>query len=206
MQRKDTEGYSHVREERYVIYRNFLLDKVTSYYHEYKKQTGISIDYLFWVDMDLRGIDIQAIASEFAYAWRAGFDVVCTNGIKYTGWYYDSYATVYEDGVWAYGMERWRITNRIRGERFYEMKSCFGGFAAYNLPFLIESQCKYQHFGWAYGRLDTFRKFADIYHIDRTCEHLPFNFCIREHGGKLAVATEAHSFYVKIIRLYSINQ
>ena len=93
MQKQETEGYSHVREERYVIYRNFLLDKVTSYYKQYKKETGISIDYLFWVDMDLRGIDIQAIASEFSYAWRAGFDVVCTNGIKYTGWYYDSYAT-----------------------------------------------------------------------------------------------------------------
>jgi len=194
-QRKLTEGYGSVREERYVIYRNFLLDTVRKYYETYKEETGIQIDYLFWVDMDLRGIDIQSVASEFSYAWRAGFDVVCTNGIKYTGWYYDSYATVYEDGVWAYGMERWRITNRIRGERFYEMKSCFGGFAAYNLPFLISTDCKYQHFGWAYGRLDSFRKFADIYHIDRTCEHLPFNFCVREHGGKLAVATEAHSFY-----------
>jgi len=191
----ETEGYDRVREERYVIYRNFLLDTVSKYYKDYKNQTGISIDYLFWVDMDLRGIDMQAVADEFSYAWRAGYDVVCTNGIKYTGWYYDSYATVYEDGIWAYGTARWLITNRVRGERFYDMKSCFGGFAGYNLPFLIETGCRYQHFGWAYGRLQTFKRFADIYHIDRTCEHLPLNFCIREHGGKLAVATEAHSFY-----------
>eukprot|EP00485_Elphidium_margaritaceum_P008343 CAMPEP_0202690184 /NCGR_PEP_ID=MMETSP1385-20130828/5255_1 /ASSEMBLY_ACC=CAM_ASM_000861 /TAXON_ID=933848 /ORGANISM="Elphidium margaritaceum" /LENGTH=360 /DNA_ID=CAMNT_0049345419 /DNA_START=247 /DNA_END=1332 /DNA_ORIENTATION=+ len=194
-QKAETEGYDRVREERYVIYRNFLLDTVSKYYETYLQETGEAIDYLFWVDMDLRGIDIQAVATEFSYAWRAGFDVVCTNGIKYTGWYYDSYASVYEDGTWAYGTERWRITNRVRGDRFYEMKSCFGGFAAYNLPFLIDSQCRYAHFGWAYGRIPSFKRFADIYNIDRTCEHVPLNFCVREHGGKLAVATEAHSFY-----------
>lgn len=195
MQKHETEGYGQVREERYVIYRNFLLDRVAAHYKQQKEETGVEIDYLFWVDMDLRGIDIQAIANEFSYAWRAGFDVVCSNGIKYTGWYYDSYATVYEDGEWAYGQERWRITNRIRGERFYEMKSCFGGFAAYSLPFLLETGCRYQHFGWAHGRIESFKDFSELYHIDRACEHLPFNFCMREHGAKLAVASEAHSFY-----------
>ena len=109
--------------------------------------------------------------------------------------YYDSYASVYEDGVWAYGNARWRISNRIRSERFYEMKSCFGGLAAYSLPLLAESGCKYQHFGWAYAQVPSFARFADIYHIDRTCEHLPINFCLREYGAKLSVASEAHTFY-----------
>ena len=39
--------------------------------------------------MDLRGFDVQMIAHEFSYAWRAGFDIVCANGVKYTGWYVD---------------------------------------------------------------------------------------------------------------------
>lgn len=195
MQRKDTELYYNVREEKYVTYRNFLLQKVKDFSVEYTKTHGIIIDYLFWIDMDLRGFDIESIAHEFVFAWRAGFDVVCSNGVKYTGWYYDSYATVYEDGAWAYGAERWRITNRIRGERFYEMKSCFGGLAAYSLPFIIQTKCKYEHFGTAYEQFPSFRKFADVYHVDRTCEHLPFNFCVREHGGKLALASEAHSLY-----------
>jgi len=145
--------------------------------------------------MDLRAFDIQMIANEFSYAWRAGYDVVCTNGVKYTGWFYDSYAAVYEDGAWAYGNNRWAISNRIRGDRFHEMKSCFGGLAAYNLPFLVQTGCRYEHFGWAYHKIETFAKFADLYHIDRTCEHLPINFCLRQNGGRLAVASDALSFY-----------
>ena len=124
-----------------------------------------------------------------------GYDIVCANGVKLWGWYYDSYASVFEDGWWAYGMNRWKLSNRVRAERFYGMRSCFGGFASYNMQLLVKTKCKYEHFGWGYAKVKTFAKFVDLYKINTACEHLPINFCLRENGAKIAIASEATAYY-----------
>ena len=195
---KSTNAYN-VREERYVIYRNYLLNKVSEWYHDWMNNNDDieknDIDYLIWIDLDLKGFDISSIAHEFSVGWKLGYDVLCTNGIKYTGWYYDSYATVFHDGEWSHGIDRWRISNKIRDYRFYDMRSCFGGFTAYNFKLLLNSGCKYQHFGSAYSQITEFQQFSDAYMLHKVCEHLPLNFCLRENGAQIGVATRAHSFY-----------
>ena len=160
-------------------------------------KTGKRIDYLIWIDMDLRGFDMQGVASEFPIAFRSGYDVVCANGMKYSGWYYDSYATIYDDGTWAHGVPRYQITNEIRTppSGIYDMKSCFGGFAAYHLDFLLQSGCRYEHFGWAYAKVPEFASFADKHMLHKSCEHLPLNLCLRQNGAKIGVSTHAHSLY-----------
>jgi len=193
--RSQQNGPKMPREERYVVYRNVLLDAVTQHFKAHKARTGISIDYLFWIDMDLRAFDLQGIANEFSAAWRDGHHVVCANSIKYSGWYYDSYATVFRDWEWAYPLRRWVSANRIRKDRFSAMQSCFGGVAAYDLPFAVDSECRYHHISHAVNEIESFSTFADTHKLNKTCEHIPFNFCLGEHGGKLAVASGAHSFY-----------
>eukprot|EP01084_Bolivina_argentea_P149371 260929_1 len=193
MKRHKSTNPRTVREERYVIYRNYLFDKVNEWYINSKNE--IKIDYLLWIDMDLRGFDISTIAYEFSVGWQLGYDVLCSNGIKYTGWYYDSYSTVFYNGIWSHGIDRWNITNQIRDYRFYDMRSCFGGLAAYKFDFLLHSKCKYEYFREAYSKISEFKEFVDEYNIYKACEHLALNFCLRQNGAKLAVATRAHSFY-----------
>ena len=74
MARRNTKDTKKVREERYVIYRNFLLQNAVDFEKKYRKMTnGTSvIDYLTWIDMDLKGFDTQKIGSEFVMAWKAG--------------------------------------------------------------------------------------------------------------------------------------
>eukprot|EP01083_Nonionella_stella_P063532 165071_1 len=191
-----------VREERYVIYRNYLLDQMNAWY----KQQNEDIDYLIWVDMDLRGFDISSIVEEFAIGFALGYDVLCTNGIKYGGWYYDSYATVFANGTWTHGIDRWKITNHIRDYRFYNMSSCFGGLAAYKLEYVLRTQCKYEHFDAAYSNIPQFTQFSDSNMVRKVCEHLPFNFCLYQHGAHVAVATKARSFCMYCVLCFACTK
>ena len=193
---KSTNPYN-IREEIYAIYRNYLLDKVIEWNSNNNNNNNnrYDVDHLIWIDMDLRGFDVSSIAHEFSVGWRNGYDVLCTNGIKYTGWYYDSYATLFYNNVWAHGMPRWKISNIIRDYRYYDMRSCFGGFASINFKLLLHSNCRYESFGHSYAKLSEFEQFADKEMIHKVCEHLSMNMCLRENGAKIAVSTRAHSFY-----------
>ena len=63
------------------------------------------------------------------------------------------------------------------------------------LKLFFESNCKYEHFGSAYRTIPLFAKFADKNILTRTCEHLAINYCLRQNGAKIALATKLYTFY-----------
>lgn len=184
----ETEMAGVTREERLVVYRKRVLSSI--------RASGEELDYVIWLDMDLRGLDVSAAVSELGAAWLAGYDVVCASGVKYNGWYYDSFATVLDDGSFLYGVDPVAISNEMTDFRFRQVRSCFGGFAAYDWRTLSASRCDYSHFARAYANNRMFARFCDDHPLAvRTCEHLPLNFCLYQSGAQLAIATRMFSYY-----------
>ena len=98
---------------------------------------------------------------------------------------------------WAYyaNYHRSRISNRIIKRKYLPVESCFGGFASYDFKFLINSNCTYQSFDNAFINVNGFEPFANQYRLYDTCEHIPFNFCITNQGGRIAISSNTHAFY-----------
>eukprot|EP00808_Paulinella_micropora_P027383 g75580.t1 len=80
------------------------------------------------------------------------------------------------------------------------MESCFGGAALYSLPALAHAypHCRYAGYGieeithalqWAQANLPDACKFASNC-SDYICEHIPFHFCLRQHGAKIGLVRD----------------
>ena len=186
----EKEGKNQNREERYAVYRNELLAKIGAEMD--------SFDHLIWLDYDLRGFDASAAHRELSLGWQLGYDLVCANGVKYNGWYYDSYATVLPSLFSSlYSAPPIALSNRLALWRFAHARSCFGGFASYRSSALISANCSYYHStAIAYSQIASFARFVDSHPLSTSfCEHIPFNFCLIEHGARAAIATNMHSYY-----------
>ena len=105
----------------------------------------------------------------------------------------------------------WRLISfatELWSPRFVDVKSCFGGLAFYtSLQRITESRCKYVH--WAemmamaepndYDAalvLHQFRRDPNIaLDRDKTCEHIPFNLCLYNHGMKAAISRHSELLF-----------
>ena len=142
MNQHQTNNINQIREDRYVVYRNYLLNNIKEWT---MNNNDINIDYLIWIDMDLTGIDLISIFNTYIELYDNAnensdiikYDVICGNGIKYGGWYYDSYASVLYNNEWLHGYKNYNITNSLLKYKYYEMNSCFGGFVSYDIEALF---------------------------------------------------------------------
>ena len=96
------------REDRYVYYRNHILDYVTQtlLIEKQKQLNNDKFMYDSWmmIDFDIQGIEQFRIFQEFSIASvMLNVDVFCVNGMEWTGRYRDSFATVFYGVLLYYG-------------------------------------------------------------------------------------------------------
>lgn len=180
----------------------FLADSRNIYLQEYKKANFNDFDILMVADMDMpKGYDIRSIKVPFANYTL--WDVSCANGVhNYRMQMYDAFA--YRDKDFPYTPQEWdkicskanqsnwidpckiaetqgamkkhsiywhSITSQIQkvypvNSSIFEVYSCFGGFAFYKREAILN--CDYNS-------------------INNDCEHIKFNECIRNNGGKIFI-------------------
>ena len=146
------------RIERFVIYRNMLLNKTMNL----SEEMGINFDYVLVIDMDIYSIDIRTFMNEL-YFMPHNIDGLCIDGIDWMGYTRDTFATVKINGGWVhYGhdtlvnntkyiydnkhaMEQRTKIPDHENNRFEEVKSCFGGVMVYRNfeNNLFDQQCRY---------------------------------------------------------------
>ena len=143
----------------------------------------------------MKNFDVQSIGREFKKAWDMGLDVVCANGIKYNGWYYDSFPTILTDNTWFLGKSHISNTHIIRSQQFMEVNSCNNGFIAYDLKMLEETKCKYMETKQALQRIGSLSNFTAKNQPKAISFHVPLNFCLKERGNaRIAIASRAYSY------------
>eukprot|EP00485_Elphidium_margaritaceum_P001561 CAMPEP_0202687632 /NCGR_PEP_ID=MMETSP1385-20130828/3294_1 /ASSEMBLY_ACC=CAM_ASM_000861 /TAXON_ID=933848 /ORGANISM="Elphidium margaritaceum" /LENGTH=762 /DNA_ID=CAMNT_0049342459 /DNA_START=412 /DNA_END=2700 /DNA_ORIENTATION=+ len=157
------EYYSRFRDklyriERFVVYRNMLLDAVMLE----SSQRHIDFDYMMVVDLDIYNIDVRTLMHEL---WYTSDDVeaLCVDGMDWAGYTRDTFATVNMNGAWLhYGHDAsvnrthhyvYDNTHALEQRtkiphqewRFERVKSCFGGVIVYNNQDnrLFDSECRY---------------------------------------------------------------
>eukprot|EP01083_Nonionella_stella_P007139 20630_1 len=211
------------RIERYVVYRNMMLEQIRSIKDKYEQSPWhISFDYLMLMDMDLFDVDKRMLFNELHYSPT---QVMCANGVVYLfDLMYDIFASVLEDGTWMHSMafepQKWKQKRDFRMTHFplkrYEaMRSCFGGVAVYkSLSKMLATDCKYQLVLSESRRMngtdeyvmenpdEELQHLANQYEIwmhsdERICEHLSFNYCLRKHGYTISIAKNAKAHYSK---------
>ena len=188
------------RTERYAIYRNYLLQKVRKY----------SVDYLMMIDFDIISFDalntlrqVQIGMNELEYS------VLCNRGIfGYDAFYYDVFATILNNGSWTrfdYFEQRAELNAIINEHAFVDVISCFNGIAFYKFEAVIETNCSYiqseKQLSLVYPELIAkyLIKFREIKHNNKAflCEHIAFNYCLKERGHRIAVSRDALTYYNK---------
>merc|ERR1712228_880285 len=146
------------RIERFVIYRNNLLDLTKNI----SKEFGINFDYVLMIDMDVYSIDVRTLMNELFYV-DDDIDGICIDGIDWMGYTRDTFATVKTNGGWLhYGhdalvndtryiynnqhamQQRTKFPNHEEN-RYEKVKSCFGGIAIYKNfeNALLKQACRY---------------------------------------------------------------
>ena len=198
-----------IGEFRNIFHQNLLLDKALEIYDDEGEGGGGGgggNDYLIFVEAAaLVDFDIQSIGTEFERAWRSGYDVVCANGIKYNGWYFDSFPTILTDHTWFIGIDKYTCTNTIRSEQFVDVNSCNNGFIAYDLKLIKETKCRYFTTAEAHEWIHTLSNFTKRYSPESISLHVPFNYCLKERGNaKIAIASRAYT-YLGVIKDPSIS-
>ena len=184
----------------------FLATARNFYLKDFLEESMDEFDVLMVVDMDMpKGYDIRSIKLPFAN--YSLWDVSCANGVHdYKGQMYDAFA--YRDKEFPYNPKEWdkicskdnqinwvsqcqvaenqdarkkgsgknkgsiywhSITSQIQKiypvtSSIFEVNSCFGGFSFYKRAAI--KNCLYDS-------------------IDEDCEHVKFNECIKNNGGKI---------------------
>ena len=212
------------REDRFVIYRNFLLNYTINARH----CKPYCFDYHMSVDFDLQALNVNSIINEFRVFSELHPDgVMCTNGLtsyysEYGGIYRDTFATLLYDHdlegnetetIWCH---RPKIPNIekcyevIERTRFARAKSCFGGLAIYNFSQLDESECEYRFSSTlthedmqSYGEhiqthfsngLTNLVKYFT--NGNSICEHIPFHDCLTQRANTdFYIARDAVVYY-----------
>jgi len=130
------------RIERFVIYRNMMLEEVR------RLSEDTDIDYIVMADLDVYSIDVRTLMNEVFFMPRS-VDGLCIDGIDWMGFTRDTFATVKLNGGWLhYGhdaltnntpyvydndhamAQRTKVPDHQR-HRFEPVKSCFGGVMVY---------------------------------------------------------------------------
>eukprot|EP01084_Bolivina_argentea_P291552 501094_1 len=111
----------------------------------------INFDYVMLVDLDIYTIDFKTWMNELYYTPK-NINAICVDGMDYQGFTRDTFAIVKYNGEWMNNgnkkeilHQRFIIPNQQPHNRFYKVKSCFGGAVLYknNRNDLFNSQCKY---------------------------------------------------------------
>ena len=145
------------RIERFVIYRNMLLDEARRLSDELRVQFA----YILMIDLDVFSIDVRTLLNELYFMPRS-VDGLCVDGIDWMGFTRDTFATVKVNGGWLhYGHDalvnsteyvynnqhamHQRTKVPDHEERYEEVKSCFGGVMVYRNERnrFLEQQCRY---------------------------------------------------------------
>ena len=93
--------------------------------------------------------------------------------------------------------------------RFIDVKSCFGGLTFYySMARILDTECKYIHFEELskmespnpYDSQSIVHRLKNPFalrdhHVNVTCEHIPFHFCLRNHGFKVGLSTRPILFF-----------
>lgn len=147
------------RIERYSIYRNYMLRKISNITTFYKKQMNISFEYLMIIDLDTFGFHKRQFFNDlYFYHKRKSLQsngkeiALCAHGTYAHGFYADTFASIAVNGSWYLKYQRAKKYANKTNEymkgfpalRFQPMKSCFGGLVIYsNVNYLLDSKCKY---------------------------------------------------------------
>lgn len=189
------------RLDKYSAYRNYLLNSAID--------LEIEFDYFVPIDLDIYGLDIKRVLEELHTAKQKEISVMCLNGIRRTGYMYDSLAaisfngddTIYNenDTTWFYYKEEVERSNIIyKSGEFTPMLSCFGAMAFYNFGDIKNTECRYMTSDDAVSKFPILKSF---YYTNKKkgdvgiCEHIPFNYCLHHHGKKLVIAKDAYLYY-----------
>ena len=191
-----------IGEYRAIFHRNLLLDKALELYNDNNNNNNDNNkngkDYLIFIGANtMINFDVQSVATQFKIAWNYGYDVVCANGIKYNGWYYDSFPTILEDNTWFIGIGRIKNTKTIRNKQFINVNSCNNGFISYDLKLIKDTGCKYLETKKAFKQVPSIKNFTSKQKIKpkRISLHVPFNFCLKERGdAKISIASKAYTY------------
>lgn len=210
------------REDRFVYYRNYIMDYVKNTLLPWKRKfindSHFEYDYWMMIDLDLQGIAEAKIFEEFSIASQMlNVDVMCVNGMDWAGQYRDSFATVFDDGKWCYE-DHVQCHDVIQYNRFTKVRSCFGGLAIYKFRQISESQCRYhtrdtlpEKSPHTWQWFETKKEWEDI------CEHIAFHDCLAANVEDFAVSisrdsyayysvTYYHEWYVKFMMYGTIHQ
>lgn len=174
-------------------------------------------DYWMVIDLDIFAVDILSILKEINSGINTNdyeivqmqnnetttqspqFSALCGNGIRESGWYYDSFATILRSGAWFYEMDKYYRSNVIQCQQFTPCLSCFGGMAIYNYRHIIQSECNYLTYKDAIQKYPKSAIYADIFKdlagITGICEHIPFHFCLIHSNLTIAIARDAYVYY-----------
>ena len=188
------------RLDKYSEYRNYLLNQVYN--------LSIDFDYFVPIDLDIYGFDILRVLTQLQKANESNISVMCLNGIRRTGYMYDSLAAIAindktekdeDDPIWFYYLEEVERSNIIySSNEFTNMLSCFGAMAFYNFHDIRKTKCRYMTSDDAKNRYPFLENY---YYINKRkgdigiCEHIPFNYCLHDKGKKLAIAKDAYLYY-----------
>jgi hypothetical protein len=165
----------NIKEERRTVRlergRNLILDKI----REINKDNYYQ--YLIIIDLDnvnRNGTFVKTIDNCFD---NEDWDVISANQKKK---YYDTYALRFQDLTYDCGAKKpvdgkecEKINIKFPPNKRIDVDSAFGGTAIYKLS-SIPNHCKYNG------------KYEDG---DEKCEHVDFNKCIKDSGGKIIIDT-----------------
>jgi hypothetical protein len=190
---------SFSREDRFVHYRNYILDYVRSLSHPGSgsdsgyRSAFADIDWWLMLDFDVQAIDWRHILHEFGLAIELfDVDIFCVNGMEWNGRYRDSFATIFEDDEWCYE-QGYKCHRVLQLNRFTKLRSCFGGLAIYKFDLIINQHnhnrdhyrgqisdgCRYQLLTdlRLQSRI-TYEWFKQQTHQSKICEHIAFHDCL----------------------------
>ena len=144
------------RVEKFVPYRNMMLEQLINITTNANMHNNIIFDYIFMIDIDVFEIDFVTFLSELT---ECDTDIMCINGVDQYNDYRDSFATVEMSHNWIhrpfifnktdsyYDKARNILRKKMprKNQRFERVRSCFNGLASYNIKInnLIKSKCKY---------------------------------------------------------------
>ena len=123
---------------------------------------------------------------------------MCVNGVRRSGYMFDSLASVMDNGLWLYYMKEIERSNVIYNNQFTNMLSCFGAMAFYSFPDIIQSGCRYMTTDIALSHFPELQQFSYINKRKGDkglCEHISFNYCLYKNNYKLAIARDAYLYY-----------
>ena len=143
--------------------------------------------------------------SVYDHGTRDNYAIVDDQGQWIRGLVYNMY-----DDLWLfpnrlYQYLWWKYLINVGWYRFINVKSCFGGMTFYySMAGISETECKYIHFDelrhmkspnpynsqWIVHGLRNAIAFRNR-HVNVTCEHIPFHFCLGNHGFRMALSTRS---------------